>query len=334
MRLGSHRRPADRGLGVRLIQHLGAVGVLTVAALSIVVSPPAGATQGQTVSAGTGVDGESYWTVVVTPGKATQVQLSVKVDNPTKIPQNLELSPVDSLQSPEGGEAYGTTDVGPARWVTGLPSSVTLAARQSEMVPFTVSVPATAVVGDHLAGISVSSVPAATPNGGAVATIDNRVVVGLAVEVGKGMPAMKIHWAKSPTQGRVVVSLSNPGTTWLHPKGSISAEGHQWATEAETVLPKGTVHLVASTPGLTAGQHHISVVLSSTGVTATWNGEVLVGSDSAATPLTPTGTHALPGSAAATYLTDVKIAAPVVIGAILVLMLLRRQKRQKRSLAV
>lgn len=228
------------------------------------------------ISAGTGINSESYWTLTVVPGKTTKTSLSLEVDNPNATQETLYLSAVAGAQSPDGGEAYETSASGTALWVSGLPPSVTLSPGQSERLSFTVSVPATAPIGDHLAGISVSSAPAATAHADVVEVIENRVVVGLAVRVGQGTPAMQIVSAKSPKQGKVVLTVSDPGTTWLHPQGTISAGRQSWPASSAVILPEGTIHLIASVPGLDKGTHLLTASLSSTGVTATWRGTVIV----------------------------------------------------------
>ena len=287
-----------------------------------------------TVSAGTAVNGESYWTVVAAPGAATTVHLHCEVANPTSRTETLAIEAVPGVQAPAGGDAYGLDTTGPASWVAGLPASVTVAPRTSRRLPFTVSVPATAGQGDHLAGVSVSTTPAAPPlsSGKDVAVVEHRVVIGLAIEVGKAVPAFQIVRASAPTEGRVVLTVSNTGTSWLHPKGTVSSSSRTWKASSGTLLPAATEYLVVPATGLAAGKHRISATLTSTGVTASWSTTVVVPGIPAKTPITPRGTVVRnPAAVTPVYWTILQFAAIPLATALIVVFLVFLLRRKPRT---
>ncbi len=309
---------------------LPAVGALLLAGGGLAgASAPA-----STVSAGTGVNGESYWTVVATPRAATTVHLHCEVANPTSLPETLAIEAVPGVQAPTGGDAYGDDTAGPASWVTGLAASVTLAPGASRRLPFTVSVPATAVQGDHLAGISVLTTPTApsSSSGKDVAVVVHRVVIGLAIEVGKAVPAFRIVGASAPTEGRIVLTVKNTGTSWLHPKGTVSSSSETWDASSGTLLPAATEHLVVSATGLAAGKHRIRATLISTGVTASWSTTVIVPGIPAKTPITPRGTVVRnPAAVTPVYVAVAQLAAIPLATALIVVFLVFLLRRKPRT---
>lgn len=312
-------------------------GVLAVAfgiagALLVGVSPALAASSTGSVSAGTGILGESYWSLAATPGRVTTIQEYLKVANPTGATETLHILPVQGEQSPEGGDAYGSVDTGIARWVSGLPAALTIAAGKSEELPFTVTIPATAQIGDHLLGISVSDEALPTPEKGkAIAVVERRVVVGLAVAVGAGHPAMVITGASSPTQGRIVLDVKNTGNMWLHPLGSVTSAGHTWKVASGTLLPAKTIHLLVAATGLTSGKHRISAVLTSNGITARFSSTVAVPGIPASAPVTVTKNRVESFAPAGILLRTLEyfFAIPVVAIALgaLVFFLVRRRRR-------
>jgi hypothetical protein len=198
-----------------------------------------------------------------------------------------------------------------------------------------VSVPATAGQGDHLAGVSVSTTPAvpSLSSGKDVAVVDHRVVIGLAIEVGKAVPAFKIVRASAPTEGRIVLTVKNVGTSWLHPKGTVSSSSRTWRASSGTLLPASTEHLVVLAAGLSLGKHRIRATLTSTGVTVTWSTTVVVPDLSPQTPVTPNGKVVrTPAVVTPVYTTVLQFAAIPLATALIVVFLVFLLRRKPRTI--
>ncbi len=126
----------------------------------------------------------NYFTLHVAPGAT--VHDAVVVVNHSKAPVSLAVSPVDGLTGQTTGSVYANRQdpVSKAgKWVTPELTALTLPAQSSRTVAFTVTVPADAVPGDHLAGLAVeNTVPTESSNGFNIRQI-LRNVIGVRVIV-------------------------------------------------------------------------------------------------------------------------------------------------------
>lgn len=141
---------------------------------------------------GTGTTG--YYVYTLPAGQSVQGQIDVK--NLNTQPETYPIYPVDATTSPVTGVSYGqdnTPPHGTAAWVhLSVPGSITLPAAGSQVVNFTVTVPAGTGPGQWVAGISAQqaqatqqSVPNANASKGTKVGINvtTRTVVAIVVTV-------------------------------------------------------------------------------------------------------------------------------------------------------
>ncbi len=164
-------------------------------------SPPKTVTYGMGPSSKGKLDLRTGYTLLSTRGGS--IKDEVAVVNLSKVPLTLNLYAVDALNAVDGElgfqpAAADLTDA--AKWIKiSTPSGkgyVKLAPKQTLYVPFTVKIPKNAPVGDHLAGIVLSSVATgATPGErGSVVTLEQRVALKVAVRVaGELKPKLEIE---------------------------------------------------------------------------------------------------------------------------------------------
>jgi Bacterial protein of unknown function (DUF916) len=154
--------------------------------------------------------GNSYFVHGVAPG-ATWTD-EVAVVNTSDYAINAWVDPVDGITSARTGAVYSArTIVGPGAgtWVRPHVSSVTVAAHTRTMVAFTVSVPAGAFPGDHLAGIAFESKQGSSSGGSVSITTVLRSVVAVQVRV-PGRAAFRFRLF-----GATVSAVSVTGTSGI-----------------------------------------------------------------------------------------------------------------------
>ncbi|MEN3273015.1 MAG: hypothetical protein V7636_1776, partial [Actinomycetota bacterium] len=114
---------------------------------------------------------------------------SVTVTNASNAPLSVLVSSVDGLTSQTSGAVYANRTDAVAEtggWVHVGTSTLTVPPHSDIEVPFTVDVPADAVVGDHLAGLAIEDASPSTSGGTFSVTQVVRAVVGVEVRVGAG----------------------------------------------------------------------------------------------------------------------------------------------------
>jgi hypothetical protein len=213
----------------------------------------------------------AYFQLAVPPGHA--VTATVLVANLGQRTRTLALRHVIGVTAGNGGSAYLPSPrrcSGPACWVTGLPSRVTLPAGYKELVEFTVRVPPGTRPGQYLSGIAAA--PAARPrpvslgsNGSssAQAVVLDAVTIGVAVTVGdlsSLVSRLSVRHVQGVAEGRVArldLSLYNTGQTFAKGAGRASClAGGQWKSfpvYASTVLPGDHALIPVNAPGLKEG---------------------------------------------------------------------------------
>jgi hypothetical protein len=213
----------------------------------------------------------SYFQLAVAPGQA--VTAAVVVANLAQHTQTLALGHAIGVTASNGGSAYLPATArcsGPACWVTGLPSRITLPAGYRELVAFTVRVPAGTSPGQYLSGIAAAPATRPTPvklgsNGSssAQAVILDAVTVGVAVTVGDRsslVSQLSIRGVRGTAEGpiaRLSISLHNSGQTFAKGTGQASCQAagrrRSYPVYAGTVLPGDHALIAVNAPGLPEG---------------------------------------------------------------------------------
>jgi hypothetical protein len=131
-----------------------------------------------------------WYRLAMEPG--TRVEQAVSVRNTAAAPVELRLAGVDAVTGARGGVSYGPADQAPVTvgtWIELSRDSVVLQPGATEVVPFTVAVPADAPPGTSLGGIAIwapadARTSAADPSaGGAAALVSVQTRRVIAVEV-------------------------------------------------------------------------------------------------------------------------------------------------------
>ncbi len=222
---------------------------------------------------GSGPQGQltPYFQLAVAPGAA--VTATVVVANLARQAQTLALSHAIGVTAGNGGSAYvpaARRCSGPACWVTGLPSRITLPAGYRELVTFTVRVPRRTPPGQYLTGIAAA--PASRPTSvklgtsgpaSAGAVILHMVTVGVAITVGdlsSLSSRLSIRGVQGTTEGpvaRLNISLYNTGQAFAKGSGQASCRAagrpSSYPVYAGTVLPGDHALIAVNAPGLPEG---------------------------------------------------------------------------------
>jgi Bacterial protein of unknown function (DUF916) len=154
--------------------------------------------------------GRSYFVHSVAPGATWSDEVAIA--NPGSTTIHAWVDAVDGITSIRTGAVYSARAVhmtGAGAWVTPGVSSVTVAPHTQTLVPFTVSVPAGAFAGDHLAGISVESKQGSSSAGTLAITTMLRSVVAVQVRV-PGPADFQLH-----VYGATLRAVSTTGTSGI-----------------------------------------------------------------------------------------------------------------------
>lgn len=276
-----------------------------------------------------------YFVVAGSPGKVfTQ---SVSLRNDSDGPLDLRLGAVDAATAQLGGSSFAVETDKPAQmatWITLDTTSVTLAAKASLTVPFHVSVPADAVSGVHLAGISVL-VPAAKDaavdagnKAGANVTVQSRRVIAVQVNLpGPADPELVITGVAPvarPDGLYLQVAVDNSGRGLTKGEGvvTLADDGFQRNFTVDTFIPGTSIaYPIKWTDKATDGDHPAHVEIRYGDRVAVWDGKFTVGEalkkDQANRQITP----ASPSSQASTKSggTPVGLLAGAGLGAVVLL---------------
>lgn len=268
-----HPTPA-RGLRPALALALAAalVGLLGLApaqaAGSSPTPAPSGASPSSSKAAGTGnitfgigpstkkkVDRRSSFNVLTPRGNVLRDEVAVV--NFTAAPLTLDLYAADAVNGADGALSLQPAAVPPkdaAAWVRfGAPGDkgyVVVPPRSSVYVPFTVTVPRTAYVGDHLAGIVASTVSKGQAPGqrGTDVTFEQRIGVRLGVRVaGVLEPRLVVENVSASYSGTlnplgrgtavVTYTIRNDGNVRLGGRQTVTVAGLLGPSTASAPLP-------------------------------------------------------------------------------------------------
>lgn len=269
-----------------------------LAVAAVLAVPGAASAQGQGVeflvqpSPGSSTAAQGgYFLLDARPGDV--ITQSVDVRNDSTQPLELQLAPVDAVTGSLGGASYGLGGDEATRtgaWVDLDRTSLTLEPGASAVVPFTVTVPADARTGEHLAGISVSpprdSRAPGADGGDAGVSVDvqTRRVVAVQVNLpGEATPELLIEGvtaAARPDGLYLEITIAHTGTALTKGTGVITVPDDDFEREfsIDTFVPDTSIaYPVQWSPDAPDGEHPAQVEVRYGDQVARWDGTVNVG---------------------------------------------------------
>jgi hypothetical protein len=220
------------------------------------------------------------------------IEQKVRVTNPNKHPDTVDLEAVDGLTADATGAKYGTPGSPKAttgRWISVATPEITLQAGEQRDVSFTVHVPPDLGPGQYLAGIS-AAVPVApgkknvAKRGDASFNMDLELQRVVAVEVdvpGAQAPNLVVTGAepKATVNGIVLgIHMANQGNAFAHGQGVIRVADTKtdYTFKLDTFVSQtAIVYPMPWTRDVVAGLHNVQVDLTyEGGKRTTWNGTV------------------------------------------------------------
>jgi hypothetical protein len=274
-------------------------------AQSAFASPPAASAVGgvslQPLHAGPG--SASYFTFHAAAGST--ISDAVVITNQATTPVDLAVSPVDGLTGQTSGSVYANRQDPVAKagtWVAPSVAELSLPGQSSRTVSFTVTVPANASPGDHLAGFAVENTnPTTSSNGFAIKEILRSVIGVLVVVPGQAtfVPKLSHLDIKQIGQtgiGSVTVGLGNSGLAFAKPSLRVSLKGAAGYNRSitrglDTVLPGDSISYPFAWPDVLAkGSYDVTATLTGGGKSVSMTQTVILGTTLAGV------THPLPVS--------------------------------------
>lgn len=215
----------------------------------------------------------------------------VIVSNSASKPVTLRVYPVDGLTGATSGVVYGNHQDqlrGAGLWVTPAVSKVTVPANSQTAVGFTLRVPTSAAIGQHLAGLALENVHSGKSAGRFSVTEVLRTVVGIEVAVpGPSKSRLSLSsFSIAPIQGTtypsVVVNLSNIGTSLCKPTLAIALKGpdgiQRSSRRLDTVLPGSAIPYPFVWPhSLAAGSYNAAITATGCGPRQVLRGSASLG---------------------------------------------------------
>ncbi|MET7392879.1 hypothetical protein ABZS66_05205 [Dactylosporangium sp. NPDC005572] len=315
------------------------LAVLAVVLLAVPVTPgvagaePAGATLTWTVqpASPSGPDGRRWIERTLDPGQAVTEYLAVRNFSDAAVVFSLKAA--DGYLTDKGRFNMLASDrpsVDGGTWIA-VHDKVTVGAKATTVVPFTITVPKGAAPGDHPAGIAATI----TSAGGTVnveSRVGFRVMMRVTGTVTATLPVKDFSATYTPSWNpfssgtiRVRYTVANDGNIWTAGKSRVTVAelfgltGQDTTTDVEELLPGGTRTVESRIGGVWALGHLRTTVE----VTPSMLGGDLAGADIRRTSATVT-TWALPWSQLALAL----LLAALVLG----IRTVRRQRRQRLAL--
>ena len=235
--------------------------------------------------------GGGYFVVAGSPGKTFTQRVALRNDSDG--PLNLHLGAVDAGTAQRGGSSFALETDKPvqmATWITLDKTSVTLAAKASLTVPFRIAVPAGAVSGVHLAGISVL-VPAAKDaamdggtKAGASVTVQSRRVIAVQVNLpGAADPELVINGVAPvarPDGLYLEVAVDNNGRGLTKGEGvvTLANDGFEQRFSIDTFVPGTSIaYPIKWTDKAVDGDHSAHVEIRYGDRVAVWDGKFTIG---------------------------------------------------------
>lgn len=234
------------------------------------------------------VDG--YFRFKAPPGR--KVDGAVSVRNITNSRIDLQLAAVAANTAQKGGVDYGlpTENRGIGEWVDLSRTSLRLGPKESRRIPFTVSIPDSALGGVNLAGIAVwvpedGSGSQGDPNkGNAFVTVQTRRVIAVQVDVPGGTGAAVgvdgVEAVALPDGPYLEMAFTNTGSTLTAGDGTITIEelGFEQDFTFDTFVPRTSVRYPVKLGGMPMdGSYATSVHLEYEDGSVDWSGEMVIG---------------------------------------------------------
>ena len=217
----------------------------------------------------------------------------VVVDNPNDHTVTANVSGVDAWTADATGASYGTPGSTPkstGTWITFVTPQLQLTASQSRTIPFTVTVPTTALPGQYLAAVSVSvpagSTPSSTPHNGNQAgfaiTLQTQRVIAVEIDVpGPRTPHLVVRSVKPVVQANILrlqFDVANVGNAFAKGSGTLTVPDTNTRLDfpVNTFVPHTSIKLpLAWTKDVVPGVHQVSLRLQDqNGRIFTWTGSV------------------------------------------------------------
>lgn len=236
--------------------------------------------------------GGGYFLIPAAPGVV--VDQAVALRNDSDAPIDLRLAAVDATTANLGGSAFALDDdprAKTATWVSLDQTSITLPPRGSLTVPFTVSVPADAASGVHLAGISILAPVAERAAGegeggqaGASVDVQSRRVIAVQVDLpGPAEPELVITGVAPiarPDGLYVEIGIENRGRGLTQAEGQITLpdDGFDQSFDIGTFVPGTSIaYPIRWTSKTVQGDHAGRVEIRYGDRVAVWDGTFTVG---------------------------------------------------------
>lgn len=303
----------------------------------------------------------SYFQIPANPGQV--IDQAITIVNDGAEAETFDLAVVDGLTGTGGGVVFALPDAPVAitgSWVKLSANSIKVGAGKTETIPFTVSVPASAVPGHHVAGVSIASrtsgatsAPLASGDVAIGVTIRNRRVIAIEVDVAgsaaPGLTGVSATAGIRPNGVYAEVTLENSGRLFLHPTGTMTVSdpsGKQLLTKTfslDTFVPATTtvVGVPWSKALPPAGKYPVHVAATdATGASLDWDGVIVIDGAAASAAadriVGPEGEVAgITGAPDNSGLAILALALGLTVGSIvlvLFLLLARRGRRRERQL--
>lgn len=253
---------------------------------------PAATTAGDISIAPEHPDDESPTSITLRARVGTNVQDAIVIVNHSDAPINVAISPVAGITGQTSGMLYTDTD-DPLRqadrWVTPSLDALLLPANAERVLAFSVTVPAGASAGDHLAGVAVENiVPKTASNGIAMqqvfrSIIGVRVIVPGAATCVPSLKSLGIDQIGSTGVAAVDVGLANAGLQVGQPALAITLIGpdgyrNKVSRDLDTVLPGDAIKYPFAWPDrLGKGSYDITAAMSCGATSVTLHGTVQLG---------------------------------------------------------
>jgi hypothetical protein len=206
------------------------------------------------------------------------IQSKVRITNIGTATGSVALYPVDATTGQTSGVVYHTstdprTDVG--SWVSVGAQHVTLAPKQDQIIPFSITVPASARPGQHVGGLVAEDLAVQGGSSSSVQiNIQHLSIVAVQVNLpgkqSQRLDATAIQAGGMSNYQILYLGLSNTGTQMLKPTGTLQVtdmSGHQlkqMRMTLDTILPKTAIDYPIYVDGQALGVGRYKGVLSLT----------------------------------------------------------------------
>jgi hypothetical protein len=208
----------------------------------------------------------------------TTIQSKVRITNIGTATGSVALYPVDATTGQTSGVVYRTstdprTDIG--AWVSVGTQHVTLAPKHDQIIPFSITVPASARPGQHVGGLVAEDLAVQGGSSSSVQiNIQHLSIVAVQVNLpgkqSQRLDATAIHAGGISNYQILYLSLSNTGTQMLKPTGTLQVtdmSGHQlkqMQMSLDTMVPQTAIDYPVYVDGQALGAGHYKGVLSLT----------------------------------------------------------------------